>query len=416
MTIASRHDKALQTLKPSKRKLFFLALLIGGITIIVYLFYPLDTVVGHKIDPTWFFDPIQTDSWQNLQFDKEKSDVFAFIHIQKTGGTTMEKHLVLNIENSNCQCQKSKRPSCNCYRKNSSEVWLLCRYNIPRWPCGLHPDLMTVRECAPNFMNRTHGKKRRQYFYATILRNPVERFLSEFRHMQRGATWELASSLCQGRRLMEQNKKCFKGDSWSDLDLNNFLNCKSNFAINRQTWMLSDISQLGCNFSEVMSQPQKQKQLLNLAKKNLRRIEYFALLEFPKESQFVFEKTFGLKFNEPFVKWDTGFTKEFLNSSKGVEDLIPKIKTLNSLDIQLYQFAMFEFFRRYRYFVNLHGKPQYRTPSQTSRFTNTRKRKSRLKDNLPSQNKEERLKKRRNSKNSKTSAIETDASKSSGIF
>lgn len=38
-----------------------------------------------------------------------------------------------------------------------------------------------------------------RYFYITFLRDPVHRYLSEFRHVRRGATWKTARLLCQGR-------------------------------------------------------------------------------------------------------------------------------------------------------------------------------------------------------------------------
>ena len=38
-----------------------------------------------------------------------------------------------------------------------------------------------------------------RYFYATMVRDPIHRFLSEFRHVLRGATWKASRHMCNGR-------------------------------------------------------------------------------------------------------------------------------------------------------------------------------------------------------------------------
>jgi len=37
-----------------------------------------------------------------------------------------------------------------------------------------------------------------RYVYITFLRDPVNRYLSEFKHVQRGATWSTARLKCNG--------------------------------------------------------------------------------------------------------------------------------------------------------------------------------------------------------------------------
>lgn len=66
------------------------------------------------------------------------------------------------------------------------------------WKCGLHADWTELNNCVDEAMDETEGiassvgggSIQRRYFYITILRNPVLRFLSEWRHVQRGATWK----------------------------------------------------------------------------------------------------------------------------------------------------------------------------------------------------------------------------------
>jgi len=333
--------------------------------------------------------------YQHINFDKDRNDVFSFMHMQKTGGTTMEKHLVFNIKNSNCECEKTKRPLCMCYRSDHTEIYIVCRYIQPKWPCGLHPDLTTLKECTPNFMNNMYEEKDRRYFYGTILRNPTYRFLSEFRHMQRGAVWQNAASLCRGKMFGSQTKSCFQG-IWTDLTLDKFLSCPYNQAINRQTWMMSNISAVSCNFEEIMSRKKLKKKLLRIAKRNLNKLSYFALLEFPMESQFIFEKTFNFEFKEPFIKWDTGFALEYLRSFNVNTTMMHLVSQTNDLDHQLYDYAKIIFFKRYNYFLHLYGKPKYKRSNGKTRFDLNGVKLERIKYNLPkSEVKEMLLRKKR---------------------
>ena len=46
-----------------------------------------------------------------------------------------------------------------------------------------------------------------RYYYITYLRDPVHRFLSEFRHVRRGATWRNARLFCGGRRWQVRGRR-----------------------------------------------------------------------------------------------------------------------------------------------------------------------------------------------------------------
>ena len=85
------------------------------------------------------------------KFNTSASDMMVFLHIQKTGGTTFEKHLLQDIDPEvPCPCESKKvkskpHPShkmkCECLRPgNSGHTWLFSRFSPPKWKCGLHPD------------------------------------------------------------------------------------------------------------------------------------------------------------------------------------------------------------------------------------------------------------------------------------
>lgn len=68
----------------------------------------------------------------------------------------------------------------------------------------------------------------------TLIREPVSRFLSEFKHVQRGATWKNSRHWCGGRvATKEELPKCYQGSTWKNVSLDEFLNCSHNLAVNR---------------------------------------------------------------------------------------------------------------------------------------------------------------------------------------
>jgi len=73
-----------------------------------------------------------------------------------------------------------------------------------------------------------------RYFYLTLLRDPVSRYLSEYKHVQRGATWRMSRHWCAGRPAsLEELPKCYNGTIWTDVTLNSFADCPHNLAANR---------------------------------------------------------------------------------------------------------------------------------------------------------------------------------------
>lgn len=69
--------------------------------------------------------------------------------------------------------------------------------------------------CVDEELDKNEGETaKRRYFYITLLRDPVVRFLSEFRHVQRGATWKTARHWCSGRQATPAElPPCYSGKS-----------------------------------------------------------------------------------------------------------------------------------------------------------------------------------------------------------
>ncbi|CAH2099665.1 unnamed protein product [Euphydryas editha] len=214
--------------------------------------------------------------------------------------------------------------------------------------CGLHADFTELTACVGGELDRHEGSAvHRRYFYITLLREPVARYLSEYRHVKRGATWKGSRHWCQGRTASAAEvPPCYTGESWRGVTLEEFAACPWNLANNRQTRMLADLALVGCYNGTLRHRTSDtERVLLASAKRNLAAMAYFGLTEFQKISQYVFEETFNLRFAVPFTQHNatvSGATLAALSPSQ-----IAHIRRLNSLDLELYEFAKHLMFKRF---------------------------------------------------------------------
>ncbi|EDL29108.1 heparan sulfate 6-O-sulfotransferase 2, isoform CRA_c [Mus musculus] len=328
------------------------------------------------------------DLLRKVDFDIKGDDLIVFLHIQKTGGTTFGRHLVRNIQlEQPCECRVGQK-KCTCHRPGKRETWLFSRFSTG-WSCGLHADWTELTSCVPavvdgkrdarlrpsrwrifqildgtskdrwgssNFNSganspsstkpRSTSKSGKNFHYITILRDPVSRYLSEWRHVQRGATWKASLHVCDGRPpTSEELPSCYTGDDWSGCPLKEFMDCPYNLANNRQVRMLSDLTLVGCYNLSVMPEKQRNKVLLESAKSNLKHMAFFGLTEFQRKTQYLFEKTFNMNFISPFTQYNT--TRA--SSVEINEEIQKRIEGLNFLDMELYSYAKDLFLQRYQF-------------------------------------------------------------------
>uniref|UniRef100_A0A4W3IRC7 Heparan-sulfate 6-O-sulfotransferase n=1 Tax=Callorhinchus milii TaxID=7868 RepID=A0A4W3IRC7_CALMI len=199
------------------------------------------------------------DLERTVAFDIKGDDVIVFLHIQKTGGTTFGRHLVQNVKlEVPCECRAGQK-KCTCYRPNRRETWLFSRFSTG-WSCGLHADWTELTNCVWRILplNLITLEKRgitylilisvsekllrkMKFYYITMLRDPVSRYLSEWRHVQRGATWKTSLHMCDGRTpTLEELPTCYDGIDWSGCTLQQFMDCPYNLANNRQVRIPQD--------------------------------------------------------------------------------------------------------------------------------------------------------------------------------
>lgn len=211
----------------------------------------------------------------------------------------------------------------------------------------------------------------RNYYYITILRDPVWRYLSEWRHVQRGATWKASKHMCDGRLpTLTELPSCYPGDDWSGCSLEEFMVCPYNLANNRQTRMLADLSLVGCYNLTVMSENQRWAMLLESAKRNLRNMAFFGLTEYQRKTQYLFEHTFRLSFIAPFTQ---------LNGTRAASvEVEPetqrRIRELNQWDVELYEYARDLFLQRFQF-----ARQQERREARQRRIQERRKLRAKVK-------------------------------------
>jgi len=283
---------------------------------------------------------------KNFEFNIRGLDVMVFLHIQKTGGTTFGKHLVQDLDlDRDCECRKNwkkgrRHPKlhCDCFRPGKGSLsWLFSRYSTG-WKCGLHPDWTELTGCVDTYLKGEEGgSDPHRYFYFTILREPTARYLSEFRHVQRGATWKTSTNMCGGRVWADIIPRCYKDEDWSDVEIEEFMNCPHNPAANRQTRMLADLELVDCHNKSAMEPGRRNLILLESAKANLEKMAYFALTEQQRLSQYIFQQTFNIQFKTSLEQINA--TRSSSTQAELDSAVLARIREINSLDVQLYSFA-----------------------------------------------------------------------------
>lgn len=162
------------------------------------------------------------------------------------------------------------------------------------------------------------------------------------------------------------------GEKWIDVSLDDFADCDSNLASNRQTRMLADLALVNCYNKTSMPPLERERLLLASAKRNLAgecpalrgvvasppwqsphltliffslaAMSFFGLTEYQKISQYIFEETFNLRFAIPFEQHNSTLSMQAFESLSPFQK--KKIKDKNSLDMELYDFAKKLMFQR----------------------------------------------------------------------
>ncbi|XP_059166014.1 heparan-sulfate 6-O-sulfotransferase 2-like [Physella acuta] len=261
-------------------------------------------------------------------------DVIIFLHIQKTGGLHFKNMLIKwTLGVPGCACMRTGN-ECTC-RTWTNVTWLAAWF-MDGWTCGLHADWTELTECVdPWFKSVEPQRSHRNYHYTTYLREPVQRFISEWHHVRLGNLWP-KDYLCNGRKASwSELPRCARGGVLRNISLDEFVACDHNLGFNRMTRMLANLSLVNCYNRTGLSKDFVDKTLLNSAKENLRAMEFFGLTEEQEKSQFLFEVTLGVLLAKR--TWLNLYTRA--SEIHITEAMLSVIKLHNQLDIELYNFA-----------------------------------------------------------------------------
>ncbi|XP_078738921.1 uncharacterized protein LOC144952400 [Lampetra fluviatilis] len=225
--------------------------------------------------------------------------------------------------------------------RGTSDTWLFSRFSTG-WRCGLHADWTELRACVPALFEGAGGPPR-NYYYITLLREPTARYLSEWQHVRRGATWRSSPHLCAGRPPARgELPPCYPGADWSGVSLADFLACPHNLAANRQTRMLADLRLVACYNATAVGGADRDRRMLDSAKRNLRAMPFFGLTERQRDSQALFEDAFGMAFGAGFEQLNATRAGGAMATAGGVLDGAARreIARINALDARLYAYAL----------------------------------------------------------------------------
>lgn len=308
----------------------------------------------------------------DFQFDPS-TDTLVVIHIQKTGGSTFIRHLVTVQKNGEYLCTLSKEAKNGIENRrhpkgklkgirglNRFEVscphdplkpgggqWLISEKNVG-WICGAHATLMEFEDCLPKLDIKG------PFHYMVTLRHPVLRYVSEYLHFQRNATWPTKRH-CGGKEVTEDEMPtCFPGfydrKPWININLDKFLSCESNWANNRQTMALADLKVVGCYDKTRHSKEERERLILKNAKDNLRRLAFFGITEYMNETCTLFEQTFNVTFVTKIAQKEVNelHSAPFLQELWNNTTLFERVVSVNRLDMELYEYGLELFIERAR--------------------------------------------------------------------
>ena len=148
--------------------------------------------------------------------------------------------------------------------------------------------------------------------------------------------------LRQSRLFVSVYHVSLVADDWSGVLLNDFLGCAHNLANNRQTRMLANLSLVGCYNHNALLPAQRDAIMLRSAKANLRSMAFFGLVEYQRATQYMFERTFHMKFVNDFEQ----YRKTHATSAHVTDEQTEHVLRVNRLDIELYRYAKELFLQR----------------------------------------------------------------------
>jgi hypothetical protein len=274
-----------------------------------------------------------------IRFNFNK-DLLVSIEIQKTGTTIFDYRIQTALmcikENEWRLCCEE---GCIIETETNKDIWYYSYHRSKKRECGIHPDYTALKHC----ISQLYPQKNLYYF--TRIRNPIERYISEWRYNSQVGWWNIKSSktFCKIK-----NDLCFdSGIKSRNITIEEFIDCPTNPGNNRMSRMLALYNY---NNGECYGEGLSGEDMLERAKRTIDSLYWLGLNEYIEESVLLFEKTMSgsTKFEYFFFDATIGKKKTFANKylAEFSDEIVNKIKENNHLDIQLYEYARENFFKR----------------------------------------------------------------------
>ena len=294
-----------------------------------------------------------------INFNKS-TDLVAFLHIEKTGGTNFELVLMRYLEKFNTMsnvwenacllkpkihttyaryyCSRDNLNTYNYETLSINNSWFLGRQTYAwakNWKCDVHSDFAKFKQCTRKIMLENSFLKK--IHYITIIRDPVQRYISEWAHVSRKTRNDVSFKF-NSKNVCNREVNCLPEFNKENITLEQFILCKNNMAGNRQTRLLASYDQINNNNCSLFK-PENKKLLLENAKNVLKKMSFFALTEYDDLSRSLFEKTFKNFFRFKEIKEPKPKQKTYDFIKTLDINLLEKIRKINDLDLELYDLA-----------------------------------------------------------------------------
>jgi len=263
----------------------------------------------------------------SLEHKLKKDDIMYFLHIEKAGGTTL-----MNILDSYFDYES------------------ICQEQFWNTLIRNNPDLTKYRLFRGHFGYGIHRILPKEPIYLTLLRNPVNRIISDY-NFKRRVSDALLEKKYPDSSLLEILK-----DPKRKAVLRNNLETKSiafdpdvsNINKNWDKKTMEDFVGLQLIFSN-MTDKISEEELLENAKQNLSQFKFLGILEKFEESLLLLYYTFGWR---PITKnWALNISPKKFDNANLSNDTIDTIKQHNKLDLELYNFGKKLFEERFSQMV-----------------------------------------------------------------
>jgi hypothetical protein len=312
-----------------------------------------------------------------------QKDILIFMHIPKTAGKYFLLHMLSMKRDGIYLCRKDMKLEENqvnaagqfvCPFNGTNQtieienigynttvwqlppMWLYSERTYG-WACKVHPFYSQLKNCVPRFYVEKYGPKysHLNFWFSTVLRHPVVRYLNELvAHKNERASWGVSTGLrgltCSPEVVSEKTvPECYRGFykalPWKQVTLSEFLSCPHNWANNRQTWMIADLENIFCSKTNrtFNSKKEMEDELLQSAKENLRKMAFFGISEYLKESSLLFEYTFDVSIDDPIdeepveSKWHNIMLHSIISHNITIYEMIV---SRNHLDMRLYEYGL----------------------------------------------------------------------------